>query len=102
MQVASGIDPEKVTCKSDLVLMIRFTNDSAACVKPSTSTILEQRGWGTIFESKIGEENPAKVELQEKLTIETEKSDSEGESEKEVTIEEQISAGSEQEASEEP
>ncbi len=42
------IDAEK-TCKAGFVKMIKSSNGSFACVKPSTSQVLIERGWGTLI-----------------------------------------------------
>ena len=62
-QMESGIYAENIKCKSGFVLMVRSTNGSAACVKPSTSQKLSNVGWGNIIttvmeEPKPNEENP--------------------------------------------
>ena len=54
-QMEPGIDAEDVVCKSGLVLMIRSTNGSAACVKSSTSIKLSDAGWGDVIETTMEE-----------------------------------------------
>ena len=49
-QTSQGIEPGAVTCKEELVLIIKH-NGSPACVKPQTAEKLIQRGW-TIGENK--------------------------------------------------
>ncbi|MEX0639711.1 MAG: hypothetical protein WEB28_00415 [Nitrosopumilaceae archaeon] len=49
-QMATGIKADSVKCKSGLVLMIRSTNDSAACVKLTASAKLSQVGWGKVVD----------------------------------------------------
>jgi len=44
-QVEQGIEPESVTCKEGLILMIKH-NGSPACVRLNTAENLEERGWG--------------------------------------------------------
>jgi len=44
-QISSGIDPYSVTCKEDFELVFKSTDNSPACVKPSTAEKLIQRGW---------------------------------------------------------
>jgi hypothetical protein len=46
-QVASGVEPEDVTCDSDKELLIKISTGSPACVKPTTAERLIQLGWGT-------------------------------------------------------
>jgi len=54
-QMESGIDAEDVVCKSGLVLMIRSTSGTAACVKSSTSMKLSDAGWGDVIETTMEE-----------------------------------------------
>jgi len=44
-QMDSGVNAEDVICKDGLELIIKASNGSAACVKPSTAQVLIQRGW---------------------------------------------------------
>ena len=44
-QFKSGISLNDIQCKTDFVLMIKATDNSPACVKPDTSSILIERGW---------------------------------------------------------
>jgi len=44
-QISSGIDPYSVTCKEGFELVFKSTDNSPACVKPSTAEKLIQRGW---------------------------------------------------------
>ncbi len=44
-QMDSGVNAEDVVCKDGLELIIKASNGSAACVKPSTAQVLIQRGW---------------------------------------------------------
>lgn len=46
-QVESGVEPEDVTCSSDMELILKNSNGSPACVKPTTAERLIQLGWGT-------------------------------------------------------
>ncbi len=46
-QVESGVAPEDVTCSSDMELILKNSNNSPACVKPTTAERLIQLGWGT-------------------------------------------------------
>lgn len=54
-QMASGINAKNVECKSGFVLMVRSTNGSAACVKPTTSQKLSNVGWGSIIKPAMEE-----------------------------------------------
>ncbi|MDH5697336.1 MAG: hypothetical protein OEY54_02280 [Nitrosopumilus sp.] len=47
-QVSQGIQPAAVKCKEGLSLVLKYSNESPACVKPSTVEILYERGWGEI------------------------------------------------------
>ena len=44
-QIASGTEPENVTCNEGLELVFKLTNNSPACVKPQTFDKLIERGW---------------------------------------------------------
>ena len=44
-QMDSGVNAEDVVCKDGLELIIKASNGSAACVKPSTAQVLIERGW---------------------------------------------------------
>jgi len=44
-QISSGIDPNSVICKEGFELVHKSTDNSPACVKPSTAEKLIQRGW---------------------------------------------------------
>ena len=46
-QSKSGISPDMVDCKPMLVLIIKNSDGSPACVKPETKTQLFERGWTT-------------------------------------------------------
>lgn len=46
-QSKSGISPDMVDCKPTLVLIIKNSDGSPACVKPETKTQLFERGWAT-------------------------------------------------------
>jgi len=61
-QIASGIEPENVTCTEGLELVFKSTNNSPACVKPQTVEKLIERGWALpnqsiheeqVFDSKL-------------------------------------------------
>ena len=47
-QMKSGVDPKDVVCKEGLVLMLKSTDGSAACVKDLSSSKLIERGWGIL------------------------------------------------------
>lgn len=46
-QVEAGIEPEEVICDSGMQLLIKNSDGSPACVKPTTAERLIQLGWGT-------------------------------------------------------
>ncbi len=46
-QSKNGISSDMVNCKPALVLIIKNSDGSPACVKPETKTQLLQRGWAT-------------------------------------------------------
>ena len=48
IQIMYGIVPEAVKCNEELVLILKYSDESPACVKPSTADKLVERGWGTI------------------------------------------------------
>ena len=79
-QMASGVAAEDVQCKSGLVLMIRSTSGTAACVKSTTSMKLSDAGWGDVIEAKMDDEMKEEV------------MDDEG-NEKEIVLEESLSMG---------
>ena len=45
-QASQGIDPPAVKCNEGLFLVLKFSDNSPACVKQSTVDILYERGWG--------------------------------------------------------
>lgn len=47
-QMKSGIEPQDVVCKEGLLLMLRTSDGSAACVTESSSTKLLDMGWGNL------------------------------------------------------
>ena len=56
-QVEKGVNPSFVVCNDHLVLMLKFSDGSPACVKPDTAQILVERGWGMIPSSVTSEQN---------------------------------------------
>jgi len=46
-QTSLGLEPQEVICKDGLVLTLKKSDDSAACVKSSSLDILIQRGWAS-------------------------------------------------------
>jgi len=106
-QMASGIDAEDVKCKSGLVLMIRSTSGTAACVKSTTSMKLSSAGWGDVFETAMEEEmeeegNDKEIILEEELSM-GEQEEMEGNGNQTIIeLEEGISAGEDDTMVEEP
>ena len=47
IQVKQGTAPSDVTCNDGLELVLKFSDNSPACVKPNTAVKLIQRGWLT-------------------------------------------------------
>jgi len=45
-QIANGVDLANVTCTEGLELILKKTNGIPACVKPTSVTVLIERGWG--------------------------------------------------------
>ena len=86
-QMESGIDAEDVVCKSGLVLMIRSTSGTAACVKSSTSMKLSDAGWGDVIETTM-------EEIQEDKQMDEENHD------KEIILEEELSMGEQEQMDE--
>jgi endonuclease YncB( thermonuclease family) len=48
IQIMHGIVPEAVKCNEELVLVLKYSDESPACVKSSTADKLVERGWGTV------------------------------------------------------
>ncbi|MGI0062243.1 MAG: hypothetical protein ACREBA_07300 [Nitrosotalea sp.] len=46
IQLKNGIIANKISCKSELHLIIKSEDGSPACVTPHTANILIERGWG--------------------------------------------------------
>jgi hypothetical protein len=44
-QIKNNIEPTDISCKTDLVLIFKASDNSPACVKPSTVQKLLERGW---------------------------------------------------------
>ena len=44
-QISQGIDSDSIVCKAGLELVFKSTDNSPACVKPSTGEKLILRGW---------------------------------------------------------
>lgn len=64
-QMANGILPQDVTCTGGLALIQKASTNTAACVKPATAKILEERSWGTILKEATSDAespNPKQVE----------------------------------------
>jgi len=48
MQMNDGVAPQDVECKNGLELVLKASDGSAACVKPSTKELLVVRGWAIL------------------------------------------------------
>ena len=46
-QLKNGILPQEIKCKEDLILTIKISDGSAACVKSETKAKLIERGWAS-------------------------------------------------------
>lgn len=46
-QIRLGMEPEDLVCSEGLVKIEKLSDNSIACVKPSTAEKLVERGWGT-------------------------------------------------------
>jgi hypothetical protein len=51
-QMNHGVLAQDVKCKSDLVLILKITDKTAACVRPSTASHLVQNGWGVEIQNE--------------------------------------------------
>ena len=52
-QIKNGVSGYDVKCKSGFSLIIKTSDDSPACVKPSTAQKLVERGWGVLNEQTV-------------------------------------------------
>ena len=101
-QMASGVAAEDVKCKSGLVLMIRSTSGTAACVKSTTSMKLSSAGWGDVIETAMEEDGNKEIILEEELSM-GEQEEMEGNGNQTIIeLEEGISAGEDDTMVEEP
>lgn len=94
-QMASGVDANDVVCNEGLVLIIRSTNGAAACVKPSSAQVLEERLWGTIATAESMEKGPPEINLDETIGMDANQTQDEGATKK-VEIEEELTTKSEE------
>ena len=46
-QIANGVSPENITCKEDMLIIFKHTDNSPVCVKPGTADKLIERSWAT-------------------------------------------------------
>ena len=44
-QIQDGVEPTNVTCTEGLELVLKFSNGNPACIKPTSSEKLIERGW---------------------------------------------------------
>lgn len=45
-QIKLGVEPAAVKCREGLYLVLKYSDETPACVKESTAEILYERGWG--------------------------------------------------------
>lgn len=50
-QHQKGIDSKNISCKENLVLVIKSQNNAPACVLSHTAQKLKERGWGDVFKA---------------------------------------------------
>jgi len=43
-----GVLPEDITCRNDLILMIKNSDGSPACIKPKNTLKISERGWSIV------------------------------------------------------
>jgi len=55
-QISDGVAPENVTCTEGLAIVLKSSNSSPACIKPSSVEKLIQRGWAIEKEDSMIEE----------------------------------------------
>jgi hypothetical protein len=67
-QISDGVLPENVTCTEGLAIVLKSTDNSPACVKPSSVDKLIQRGWAiekisdsTMFETMLSVEEAQSI-----------------------------------------
>ena len=72
-QLNNGVAVEDILCKSGYSLIVKLSNDSVMCVKPSTAMKLEERQWGEIL---VNSEDMLKQikEIQQTLEIKSNES----------------------------
>jgi len=52
-QIQEGIDPHDVICSESFVLLLKWTENSSACVTKQTANKLVQLGWGSPRENTV-------------------------------------------------
>jgi hypothetical protein len=52
-QITDGVAPENVTCTEGLVIVLKASDNSPACLKPTSAEKLIQRGWAIEKETSI-------------------------------------------------
>ncbi len=57
-QFKSGIPVDEISCKENLQLMVKASNENPACVKPETAEKLIERGWGSKLETMQDSKTP--------------------------------------------
>ena len=56
-QIATGIEPSKVTCAEGLELVLKQSNGKPACIKPTSVAKLIERGWAIHILPNYDDEN---------------------------------------------
>jgi carboxymethylenebutenolidase len=56
-QIATGIEPSKVTCAEGLELVLKLSNGKPACIKPTSVAKLIERGWAIHILPNYDDEN---------------------------------------------
>lgn len=52
-QLSTGVLPDKITCSTGFVLMLKVSDSSPACMKSETAKKLVERGWGVLNEQTV-------------------------------------------------
>ena len=84
-QISDGVLPENVTCIEGLVIILKSSNNSPACVKLSSAEKLIQRGWAIEIPDSVSNNLNSEAEITEKAKVildyalAQEQSESEGE-----------------------
>ena len=69
-QILNGVSPENVTCTEGLVIVLKVSDNSPACLKPASSEKLIQRGWGIMLSDESSESNVSQIHQGYSVTAE--------------------------------